>query len=97
MFRIQNTNHCRQLILKDKAPIRESASIFENIFVTPRGLPQIVFSNRCSRPYNVAVRSFYLTAGSYTMYRQAHSCRQVASSRNVKFCPFRFPRKNRHT
>lgn len=32
MFRIQNTNHCRQLILKDKAPIRESASIFEDIF-----------------------------------------------------------------
>ena len=61
--------------------------IFNNmITVTPRGLPQAVFSNRRSRPYNVAVRSSYLTAGSYTMYRRAHSCRQAASSRNVEFC-----------
>ena len=65
--------------------------------VTPRGLPQAVFSNRRSRPYSVAGRSSYLTAGSYTMYRQAHSCRQAASSRNVEFCPLRFPHKNGHT
>ena len=31
------------------------------------------------------------------MYRRAHSCRQTASSRNVEFCPLRFPLKNRHT
>ena len=48
--------------------------------VTPRGLPQAVFSNRRSRPYSVAGRSSYLTAGSYTMYRRAHSYRQAASS-----------------
>ena len=36
---------------------------FEQI-VTPRGLTQAVFSNRHSRPYNVSVRSSYLTAGS---------------------------------
>ena len=65
--------------------------------VTPRGLTQAVFSNRHSRPYNVSVRSSYLTAGSYTLYRRAHSCRQAASSRNVEFGPLRFPRKNRHT
>ena len=68
-----------------------------NLNVTPRGLPRAVFSNRRSRPYNVAVGSSYLTAGSYTMYRRAHSCRQAASSRNVEFGPLRFPRKNRHT
>ena len=65
--------------------------------VTPRGLTQAVFSNRRSRPYSVAGRSSYLTAGSYTMYRRAHSCRQAASSRNVEFCPLRFPHKNEHT
>ena len=65
--------------------------------VTPRGLPQAVFSNRRSRPYSVAGRSFYLTAESYIMYRRAHSCRQAASSRNVEFYPLRFPHKNGHT
>ena len=65
--------------------------------VTPRGLTQAVFSNRHSRPYNVSVRSSYLTAGSHTMYRRAYSCRQAASSRNVEFGPLRFPRENRHT
>ena len=65
-------------------------------YVTPRGLTQAVFSNRHSRPYNVSVISSYLTAGSYTMYRRAHSCCQAASSRNVEFGPLRFPRKNRH-
>ena len=69
----------------------------ENEAVTPRGLTQAVFSNRHSRPYNVSVRSSYLTAGSYTMYRRAHSCCQAASSRNVEFGPLRFPRKSGHT
>ena len=67
-----------------------------NVPVSPRGFPHAVFSNRRSRPYNVAGRSFYLTAGSYAMYRRAHSCRQAASSGNVEFCPLRFSRKNRH-
>ena len=61
-----------------------------NICVTPRGLPQAVFSNRRSRPYNVAGRSSYRTAESYTMYRRAHSCRQATSSRNVEFLSVTF-------
>ena len=66
-------------------------TIHTNCYATRLSIGSI--SNGRWRSYSVACRSPYLPDGKYTMYRQAHSCHQAASSRNVDFGPLFHPHK----